>query len=137
MSKIKEILKPAPLRSTLPALAGADSVGRIKSAWLAFRSARGQRQRTKLADIPPEIRPLLARQYRVGAASFTALALIMLMCVIAYGSALSATIALIIALSVPAYLYIAVLKMWQAAMIDRGHGLSFREFLSAGAVARD
>lgn len=137
MSKIKEILKPAPLHKTVPALAGADSVGRIKSAWLALRAARAGRQRTKLADIPADLRPLLARQYRVGAAGFTALALIMLMCVIAYGSALSATIALIIALSVPAYLYIAVLKMWQAAMIDRAAGLSFREFLRAGAVARD
>lgn len=137
MSKIKELLKPAPLHKTLPALAGADSIGRIRGAWHAFRAARAGRQRTRLEEIPAEIRPALARQYRVGAVGFAVLAIVMLMCVIAYGSALGATLTLIIALSVPAYLYIAVLKMWQAAMVDRGHGLSFREFLSAGAVARD
>lgn len=137
MSKIKEILKPDPLHKTLPALAGADSVGRIRAAWHAFRSARTRGQRTKLQDIPVDVRPLLARQYRVGAAGFAALAIVMLACVVAYGAVLGATIALVIALSVPAYLTIATMKMWQAAMIDRGHGLSFREFLSAGAVARD
>lgn len=137
MSKIRDLVRPAPLHKTVPALAGADSVGRIRSAWRAMRSARRARTRTRLADIPADLRGPLARQYRIGAASFGVLALTMLACVIAYGSALGATLALIISLSVPAYLYIAVLKMWQAAMIDRGHGLTFREFLRAGAVARD
>lgn len=137
MSKIRTLIRPAPLHKTLPALAGADSVGRIRSAWRAFRAARTRGQRTRLADIPADLRPLLARQYRIGAGAFGLLALVMLACAVVYGSALGATITLIISLSVPAYLYIAVLKLWQAAMIDRGHGLSFREFLSAGAVARD
>lgn len=130
MSKIRDLVRPAPLHKTVPALAGADSIGRIKSAWRAMRSASARRTRTRLADIPADLRPALARQYRIGAAAFGALALVMLACVVAYGSALGATIALVIALSAPAYLYIAVLKMWQAAMIDRGRGVIFKKFLT-------
>lgn len=131
---IFEIIKPKPLHKTVPALAGADSAGRIKSAWLAFRSARAGRQRTKLADIPVEIRPLLARQYRIGAAGFVLTGAAMAWSGISFSAAMPGFSVAAVAFAAPACIWISIMKMWQAAMIERGHGLGFREFLFSGSA---
>lgn len=129
MSKIRTLIRPRPLHKTLPALAGADSVGRIRQAWRAMRSASARRTRTRLADIPVDLRPALARQYRIGAGAFGALALVMLACAIVYGSALGATITLIIALSACGYVVIALMKLWQSDMIEHGRGIALSDWL--------
>lgn len=129
MSKIRTLIRPRPLHKTLPSLAGADSVGRIRQAWRAMRCARASRQRTRLADIPADIRPALARQYRVGAGAFGALSLVMLACAIVYGSALGATITLIITLSACGYVVITIMKLWQSDMIAAGRGIALSDWL--------
>lgn len=132
--RIPEIVKPKPLHKTVPSLAGADSAGRIKAAWLAMRSARASRTRTKLADIPPEIRPAIARQYRIGAAGFVLTAVAMAWSGFAFSSAMPGFSVAAVAVAAPACLWISIMKMWQAAMIERGRGLGFREFLFSGSA---
>ncbi|MBZ0071430.1 MAG: hypothetical protein K8I04_06865 [Gammaproteobacteria bacterium] len=132
MSKIKELLKPAPLHKTIPALAGAPSIGRIAAAWRAFRAATGRKQRTKLDQIPADDRRHLARSYRTAAVGFVALAGVMGTCAWLYSTVLSITVTTVLALAAASYLFVAVLRLWQAAMIERGRGVSFKAFLASG-----
>lgn len=132
--KIPEIVKAKPLHKTLPALAGVDSAGRIRDAWRAFRAASARRQRTKLDQIPVDIRPLLARQYRVGALGFFIVGLVMAYSAISFFPGMPGTAAVVTGFSSLGCLLITVLKLWQAAMIERGRGMGFREFLYSSGV---
>lgn len=132
--KIPEIVKAKPLHKTLPALAGADSAGRIRDAWRAFRAATVRRQRTKLDQIPAEVRPLLARQYRVGAAGFVAVGLVMGYSAATFAAGMPGFAVIVTGFSAAGCFLIAVLKMWQAAMIAHGRGMGFKEFLFCGAA---
>lgn len=132
--KIPEIVKAKPLHKTLPALAGVDSAGRIRDAWRAFRAASVRRQRTKLDQIPVDIRPLLARQYRVGAAGFVVVGGVMAYSAISFFPGMPGTAAVVTGFSSLGCFLIAVMKMWQAAMVSAGRGMGFREFLYSEAV---
>lgn len=127
--KIPEIVKAKPLHKTLPALVGVDSAGRIRDAWRAFRTATARRQRTKLDQIPVDLRPLLARQYRVGAAGFVVVGGVMAYSAFSFSAGMPGAAVIVTGFSSLGCFLIAVMKMWQAAMIDAGRGMGFKEFL--------
>lgn len=132
--KIPEIVKAKPLHKTLPALVGVDSAGRIRDAWRAFRAASARRQRTKLDQIPVDIRPLLARQYRIGALGFFVVGLVMGYSAATFAAGMPGAAVIVTGFSSLGCFLIAVLKMWQAAMISAGRGMRFREFLYNGGT---
>lgn len=127
------IRKAPPLRKSVPSLVNpAASVRRVRDLYWHVRALRAGRRRVPLNQIPVDDRPFIARGYRLGAFVYALFGLALGAGALAFGQALPAFAVWVLAICVPAYLFIAILRLWQAAMVEQARPLSLTKFILTG-----
>lgn len=123
-------LKLSPLRESVPPLVNpASSIRRIRDLYRHVRTLRANRGRTRLASISKEDRPIIARHYRVSAAGYLLFGLTLGASAWIFSARLPTLVVWVLAVCVPAYLFVALIRLWLAAMIHQGRAFPLTDFL--------